>query len=85
MNKDETMIMIKEILNSELELNISDVNSENTLLELGIDSIILMTLIVYLEDRLSIEIDITEDLIGDYSNIKADTVISSIIRKCVCN
>lgn len=81
MNKDNIILIIKEILNNEIELSVKDTKPDKTLIELGIDSISLMTLIVYIEDRLSIEIDLTDGLSEEYSKITLDTFIKAIQGK----
>lgn len=81
MNKDNIILLIEEILNNELELNINNIEPDKTLLELGIDSISLMSLIVYLEEKLSIEIDLTGGLNDEYSKITLDTLVRSVAEK----
>jgi len=52
MEKQEIIKQLKDIINNELELGIgADMNETTGLLEIGIDSIALMSLFVYTEER----------------------------------
>lgn len=72
---------IREILNNDLEIVFSENQLDSTLLELGIDSILFMTLLVYLENKLSIEIDLSENLNHDYSKITINLLLELICNK----
>lgn len=78
MKREEIVNLTKNILNDELNICMNDIFEEKTLLELGIDSISLMTLIVYIEDRLSIEIEVSDVLVDDYSKITLDMLVNAI-------
>jgi len=81
MDRENIISLIEEILSNELELGIKDLEPQKTLLELGIDSISLMTLIVYIEEKLSIEIDLAGDLSAEYSKITMDALVKCISEK----
>ena len=78
MEREKIVNLITTILNDELNICMTDMLEEKTLLELGIDSILLMTLIVYIEDELSIEIEVSDILIDDYSRITLDMLVKAI-------
>ena len=81
MSRDNIILLIEHILNNELELNVKDLYLDKTLLSLGIDSISFMTLIVYLEDKLSIEIELIDGLSDEYTKITLDTLVGIIFGK----
>lgn len=81
MTKKMILSAIREILNNDLEIVFSENQLDSTLLELGIDSILFMTLLVYLENKLSIEIDLSENLNHDYSKITINLLLELICNK----
>ena len=81
MNTDKIISLIQKILKSEMEVEIEKIETDKTLFELGIDSIRLMMLIVYIEDELSIEIDMADGLNEEYNQITIETLINAIRGK----
>ena len=79
MNRDDLIKTIEDVLKTELEKEIK-IQPDMTMLELGMDSITFMMLIVYLEDRLEIEIELEDILSVDYAKLKIDTLIETILR-----
>ena len=70
---------IKKICNDELYINIQDiVNLEVPLVKIGIDSIALMTLIVYLEEHYSTEIDMDAILLKNYNEVCLSDLIETV-------
>ena len=80
MKSEEIIAKIERIINKELEINTKNIKPNKTLLELGIDSIRFMTLVVYLEEEMSIEIDFMNGLEEEYSKNTIDTLVC-LIRK----
>lgn len=81
MDKDKIITIIKNILSEELNLHIKDIEPEKNLLELGIDSITFMMLLVFVEERLSIEIDLADGLNEEYSKVTFAAFIDAICKK----
>lgn len=67
---------ITQICNSELELEIDSLKEEDKLCDVGIDSIALMTLIVYLEEELDHEIMIDDLMSKPYDTLTVLDLIS---------
>lgn len=84
MSTNSIIMLIKKILTEELDLEDKELELEKTLLESGIDSITLMMLIVYIENELSIEIDMTEGLNDEYSQMTVNTLVRAICNKMEC-
>lgn len=78
MKRDEIVLLIKQILKDEIKMDINKVELHNTLEELGIDSISFMMLIVHVENRLSIEIDMIEGLDEEFSKLTIDMLVNVI-------
>ena len=57
MNNMEIFLLINRIISEKLSFNTDGISEEQTLESIGIDSIGVMTLIVYLEEELDISID----------------------------
>lgn len=81
MKKDEIVALINEILNNEINIEIRELKINNTLLDLGLDSISFMMLIVHIEERLSIEIDLTEELSEEYSELTIEVLVNEVYCK----
>lgn len=81
MKKDEIVVLINEILNNEISIEIRELKINNTLLDLGLDSISFMMLIVHIEERLSIEIDLTEELSEEYSELTIEVLVNEVYCK----
>ena len=78
MNNTEILNSIKEIMVNELAMEESDIFSEKKLQDMGIDSIQLMTLIVYIEDRFEIEIEFDESWPLEITSMTLDEFITHI-------
>lgn len=78
MKRDEIVLLINRILKDEIKMDINKVELHNTLEELGIDSISFMMLIVHVENRLSIEIDMIEGLDEEFSKLTIDMLVNVI-------
>jgi acyl carrier protein len=70
---------IISIVRDELELKGSDIDENSTLFELGIDSILLMSIIVYTEEEFQYEAE-EDALIGD-SFKRVGDIVDYIVRK----
>lgn len=84
MTKEQLITIIEDILNNELEKEVQIVQQDMELAKLGIDSITFMMLIVYMENRLEMEIDLKDVLDEDYSELKIDALIEAVLRKYGC-
>lgn len=84
MTKGQLITIIEDILNNELEKEVQIVQQDMSLAKLGIDSITFMMLIVYMENRLEMEIDLKDVLDEDYSELKIDALIEAVLRKYGC-
>lgn len=78
MNNTEILNSIKEIMVNELAMGESDIFSAKKLQDMGIDSIQLMTLIVYIEDRFEIEIEFDESWPLEITSMTLDEFIAKI-------
>ena len=72
--------LAKRILSDELALDVDGLSEEQTLEAIGIDSIGLMTLIVYLEEELSISVDFDSNWPVDITSITMKQFIDNIKR-----
>ena len=72
--------LAKRILSDELALDVDGLSEEQTLEAIGIDSIGLMTLIVYLEEELSISVDFDSNWPADITSITMKQFIDNIKR-----
>ena len=80
--KDRIFDFIIKIIQEELNINLTKpINKENTLMELGIDSISFMALIVYIENQFTIELLDIEEFSNDYENLSLARFIDLVDKK----
>lgn len=75
------MIMLNailDILQNELEVDVTDVTEDTNLVDIDVDSIIFMTLIVYLEEKFDIEFSFDGIFMQEYSQITFKSLIKEI-------
>lgn len=75
------MIMLNailDILQNELEVDVTDVTEDTNLADIDVDSIIFMTLIVYLEEKFDIEFSFDGIFMQEYSQITFKSLIKEI-------
>lgn len=78
MSNSEIFNFIKEIMVSELVIEEVNIFCDKKLQDMGIDSIRLMTLIVYIEDKFEIEIEFDESWPLDITSMTLDEFIANI-------
>lgn len=69
---------ILDILQNELEVDVTDVTEDTNLVDIDVDSIIFMTLIVYLEEKFDIEFSFDGIFMQEYSQITFKSLIKEI-------
>jgi acyl carrier protein len=80
MNNVEIFEIIKAIMIDELEIDGDVISVDMILQDMGIDSIQLMTLIVYIEEKLKIEIDFDESWPIEITSITLEDFIRNISK-----
>lgn len=80
MDNAAILALAKRIVSDELALNVDGLSEEQTLDAIGIDSIGLMTLIVYLEEELSISVDFDSNWPIEITSITMKQFIDNIKR-----
>ena len=80
MGNVEIFEIIKEIMIDELEIDGDVISINIKLQDMGIDSIQLMTLVVYIEEKLEIEIDFDESWPIEITSITLEDFIRNISK-----
>lgn len=80
MNNMEIFLLINRIISEKLSFNTDGISEEQTLESIGIDSIGVMTLIVYLEEELDISIDFDSNWPVEITSISIKEFINNISR-----
>ena len=79
--REEILKSIEMILTDELALTLpNEIEYTHSLASLGVDSIALMSLIVYLEDLYACEIELTMEESFQFGSITIDTLINKITK-----
>ena len=78
MNRNEILKSIKNIIESELNLEIEEIAETDTFSIKGIDSIAFMAMIIYIEDVFEIEFEFDGMFLSEYSEIKFSDLIDEI-------
>lgn len=76
---DKILKVINSILSEQLNIN-SAIRENTHILEIGLDSIGIMILLVYLENAFEMEIDIEPIFEKEYEAIQISDIIDSVIR-----
>lgn len=82
MENNPVLQNIVQIVNRELEITLPcEINSKDTLLDIGIDSIAFMALIVYLEEIYQMEITFDEEMFSNYLSFTIGDLLKYIERQ----
>ena len=76
----DVYVLVVEIMVNQLEIEQKDIHRDGRLSDMNIDSIALMTLVVYLEDKLSIEIDFDENWPIDITSLSLMEFVNNVER-----
>ena len=79
MDRADVLKTIKNIINDSLDLNIEEIKEDTLLIIIGIDSIAMMSLIIYLEEEYNIEINFDDEMIMEFSNMTIGNLINSVL------
>ena len=80
-NKNEVLKKISGIINEKLHINTGELCEETLLQDIGIDSITLMTMIIYIEQEFQIKINFDENITGENASPTIKNILDLVIKQ----
>lgn len=79
-NKNEVLEKVLAIIRGKLHINPGELCEKTLLQEIGVDSITLMTMIIYIEQEFQIKINFDENITGENASPTIKNIVDLVIK-----